>query len=291
VNMPTPAHPPAAGTSADTGPRDGDLPTALSSTPQRATPPGHTPPAHTPPAPTSPGPTSLGTTSLGAIDKAMLVLACVSRRAPIKLSDIARQTGLPKSTVHRLLSVLEMNGALQRARTGYVLGDMIRRLSEGNDEPRRDTLRRVLMPHMAELYETTRLPTTLAVLDGLTVVCLLTLYPRNLAAPVLRSPQRIPVHRSALGRLLLAYSPAAPLQLPEGELARIRRRGIAFNPEEHISGMAGIAAPVTDLHSGVAAIGIAGPPEQLGGTEIEPLLRRTAHEALLTLKRHRRLAI
>lgn len=268
VNMSPPAHPPAAdtaadtasdtraGTAADPGPRDGDLPP-----------------------------------SLGAVDKAMLVLDCVSRRAPIRLSDIARQTGLPKSTVHRLLSVLELNGALQRVRIGYVLGDTIRRLSEGSgDEPRREILRRVLMPHVAELYEATRLPTSLAVLDGLTVVCLITLYPRSLAAPVLRSPQRIPAHRSALGKLLLAYNPAAPLQLPEGELARIRRRGIAVNIEEHIAGMAGMAAPIADLHGGVAAIGIAGLPEQLNGNDVESLLRRTAHEALLTLKRHRRLA-
>ncbi|MGH3390819.1 MAG: IclR family transcriptional regulator [Actinomadura sp.] len=280
MNIPPPAHPPAADTPADTDPRDGDLPPS----------PAPTPPGRTSPGSAPGGPPPLGSGSLGAVDKAMLVLDCVSRRAPIKLSDIARQTGLPKSTVHRLLSVLELNGALQRVRIGYVLGDTIRRLSEGGDEPRRDTLRRVLMPHVAELYEATRLPTSLAVLDGLTVVCLITLYPRNLAAPVLRSPQRVPVHRTALGRLLLAYSPAAPLQLPDGELARIRRKGIAFHPEEHISGMAGIAAPITDLHSGVAAIGVAGPLEQLGGSEIEPLLRRTAHEALLTLKRHRRVS-
>jgi DNA-binding IclR family transcriptional regulator len=216
----------------------------------------------------------------------MLVLDCVGRRGPIKLSDIARRTRLPKSTVHRLLAVLEMHSGVRRVGVGYVLGDMTRQFSAGGDSPHHTALRQVLMPHVAELYEATRLPTSLAVLDELTVVCLVTLYPRSLASPVLRSPERIPVHRTALGKVLLAYSPVGPQRPPDPELARIRTSGIAFNPQEHIAGMAGIAAPVVDP-SGLAAIAVAGPTEQLSGTDIEPLLRRTAHEAVLTLRRHR----
>lgn len=232
--------------------------------------------------------------SPGAIDKAMLVLDCVSRRnTPVKLSEIARQTGLPKSTVHRLLATLEAHGALRRMKVGYVLGDMIRRLCDGGAAPTRDGLRRLLMPHVAELYEATHLPTSLAVLDELTVVCLITIYPRTFAEPVLHGPERIPAHRSALGRLLLAYSPGAPAWAPgaprglEPELAGIRATGIAQHPEEHLGGMAGMAVPVTDRAAGVAAIGIAAPAGDRLGAEMETMLRRTAHEAYLTLRRHR----
>lgn len=232
----------------------------------------------------------------GAIDKAMLVLECVSRRnAPAKLSEIARSTGLPKSTVHRLLATLEAHGALRRMNVGYVLGDMIRRLSDGGagTTPTRDALRRLLMPHVAEVYEATHLPTSLAVLDELTVVCLITIYPRSLAEPVLHSSERIPAHRTALGRLLLAYSPPACAgarhahRPVERELAGIRAAGIACHPEEHLGGMTGMAVPITDRFTGVAAIGIAGPAGEPMGADVEAMLRRTAHEAYLTLRRHR----
>ncbi|HEX2314522.1 MAG TPA: helix-turn-helix domain-containing protein [Thermomonospora sp.] len=224
--------------------------------------------------------------SAGAIGRAMAVLDCVGGRSgPTSLAEISRRTGLPKSTVHRLLGTLESQGAVRRASTGYVLGETIKRLSDGGETARRDSLRHLLMPHVAELYEATRLPTSLAVLDGQTVVRLVTLYPRTMAGPVLRSADRTPAEDTALGRLLLAYRPAQVAL--DADLVRIRRAGIAFQDEEQPGGMAGMAVPVAARPAdGVAAIGLAGPAGELVGTGIEALLRRTALDARLTLRRH-----
>jgi DNA-binding IclR family transcriptional regulator len=228
--------------------------------------------------------------SPGSIGKAMAMLNCVGGHgAPITLSAVARQTGLPKSTVHRLLALLEAYGAVRRVSHGYVLGETIRRLA-GGEGARREALRRALMPHLAELYEAIHLSTSLAVLDELTVACLVTIYPRNLAGQVLRTAERAPAHRTALGRVLLAYSPV-PSPRPaeydgptEGELATIRTEGIAMTYE---SGVHGLAVPVGDLSTGISAIGVAGPAGEFDPITAETLLRRTAFDATRTQRRHR----
>lgn len=224
--------------------------------------------------------------STGAIGRAMTVLTCLGRRAaPTSLAEISRHTGLPKSTVHRLLATLEGQGAVRRAGAGYVLGEAIRRLSDGAETAHRDALRHLLMPHIAELYEATRLPTSLAVLEGHSVVCLATLYPRTRSGPVPHDTGRVPADRTALGRLLLAYRPGAVTLEPE--LARIRREGIAFLGQEPSGGLAGMAVPVAAWPDrGVAAIGLTGRSGELTGAGVERLLRRAALEARLTLRRH-----
>jgi DNA-binding IclR family transcriptional regulator len=231
-------------------------------------------------------------TTAGAVGRALAVLQCLGRSAgPARLAEISRETGLPKSTAHRMLATLEAEGAVRRVHGGFLLGDSIRRLSCGGQQTGRDTLRRLLMPHVAELYEATRLPTSLAVLDELTMVCLVTLYPRALAGPVLRTADRAPAHHTALGRLLLAYRPAATAadpQVPrlEAELARIRQVGVAYHADEQSGGLAGVAVPVTGRPAEVAALGLNGQESELKSAELLYLLRRTAHEARLTLRRH-----
>lgn len=231
--------------------------------------------------------TARRTGSAGAIGRAMTVLNCLGRRAaPTSLAEISRRTGLPKSTVHRLLGTLEGQGAVRRAGAGYVLGEAIRRLSDGVETAHRDALRHLLMPHIAELYEATRLPTSLAVLDGHSVVRLVTLYPRTPGGPVPHGTGRVPADRTALGRLLLAYRPE-PAAL-EPELVSIRRAGIAFLGREPAGGLAEMAVPVAAWPDReVAAIGLTGRSGELARTGVERLLRRTALEARLTLRRHR----
>jgi DNA-binding IclR family transcriptional regulator len=245
--------------------------------------------------------------SLGAVGKAMLVLQCFSRcRVPVRLAEITRRTGLAKSTVHRLLAILEAHNAVRRVNTGYVIGEAIRQLSDESRGAHWADLRRIIMPYLADLYEATHLATTLAVLHDFAAVSLVTIYPRSLAGPVLRSSERAPVHCTAIGKLLLAYAlPAAPLppgdrwlarygpntitrrpQL-DAELARIQRDGIAYSREEYHQGLAALAVPVVDRYYGPLAIGVGGPTAEVNAADAEPLLRRTAHAASLTLRRFR----
>jgi DNA-binding IclR family transcriptional regulator len=231
----------------------------------------------------------------GPIGKAMLVLDCItSRTAPVRLSDIARQTGLAKSTVHRLLAELESHQAVRQATTGYVPGEAIRRFSQGFQGRQHDTLRRLLTPHLAELHARTRLITSLAVLDGTTAVFVETIYPRRFADTAVQAPDRVPARQTAAGRLLLAYGAPRPPARPdargrESELEHLRRDGATARPEEHLTDLVGIAAAVGDRAKPTAAISLAGPPGDAGPVRFLPLLRWAAHEASLTLRLYPRM--
>ncbi|WP_198679248.1 IclR family transcriptional regulator [Thermomonospora amylolytica] len=220
----------------------------------------------------------------GPIGRAMTVLGCLGARpSPLSLAEIARRTGLPKTTVHRLLAALQAQGAVRRTPAGYVLGEAVRRWSDGAETAHRDALRHLLTPHVTELYEATRLPASLAVLDGDSVVHLVSLYPRSMADQAPHRAARVPAARTALGRLLLAYRPG-PGE-PEPELLRIRRDGIAFLGGGPSGGPAEVAVPVAARPDrGMVALGLAGGLIDPGA---EGLLRRTALEARLTLRRHR----
>lgn len=59
-----------------------------------------------------------------AVDKAFAVLRAIGthEESALGLADVARATGLPKSTALRLLRTLERNGALRRDGDHYRLG-------------------------------------------------------------------------------------------------------------------------------------------------------------------------
>ncbi|GAB2482489.1 IclR family transcriptional regulator [Jatrophihabitans fulvus] len=99
------------------------------------------------------------------------------------------------------------------------------------------------------------------------------------------SPQRtevgtlLPAHATALGKVLLAYSPSlapsAPRRLTHrtitdpaalaAELRQVRTAGVATDCDEYRHGWAGLAAPVRDTGGlVVAAVGVVGHPDALG---------------------------
>src|SRR5512136_2908022 len=56
--------------------------------------------------------------SIRAVERALAILLCFSRNTPeLTLTQIAKQVGLNKSTVHRLLGTLERNRFVQRDST------------------------------------------------------------------------------------------------------------------------------------------------------------------------------
>lgn len=246
-----------------------------------------------------------GSSCLGSVGKALMVLECVSRHVgPVGVSTVARSTGLPKSTVHRLLSALEANGAVRHAGSMYSLGEMVRRLAETQDDQAAVRLRRIVMPDLVALHDAVRLPTCLSILrDGL-VIYLEILYSRGYTRLVLATTDGAPAHCTATGKALLAYDPVAAAEYRSAselractsntitsvdqldlELRRVRRQGIARNNEEYLIGHQAMAAPVIgDSGRSVAAIGVCGGHEKFNPVVIEPALRRAAHAASLALR-------
>jgi DNA-binding IclR family transcriptional regulator len=215
------------------------------------------------------------------VEKALQLLHVVADQpGPVPLVSLSRAAGLDKTTTHRLATSLARHGLLRFdsiART-YALGLSL--LELGHRAVAQLSLPREARPHLERLGELSQELVNLGLWDDGNVV-----YADQVPSsqPVVlraRVGTRVPVHCTAMGKVLLAFGPAEwrervvsqeelppltpntitqPEELGE-HLARVRRLGYAQDDEEHRLGVRCVAAPVRD-HTGLAtaAISIAGP--------------------------------
>jgi DNA-binding IclR family transcriptional regulator len=123
----------------------------------------------------------------------------------LTLSQLARRTGLPVSTVHRLVRELQRWGGLERDEQGrYGVG--LRLWEVGSLCDRNLSLREQAMPFLEDLYEATHENVQLAVLEGTQVLYLERIAGRRAVPVVSRPGGRLPAYATAVGHALVAYS-------------------------------------------------------------------------------------
>ncbi|TDC40303.1 IclR family transcriptional regulator [Micromonospora sp. KC213] len=189
----------------------------------------------------------------------------------LTLTEIARRSGLPLATAHRLVGELTTWGALERGDDGrYRIG--LRLWEVAALAPRSLGLREVAMPFLEDLYEATHENVQLAVLDGLEVVYVERIFGRTAVGVRSRVGGRFPAHATGVGLVLLAYAPpdvqerylAAPLAtftektigdpaLLRRTLAEVRRTGLAISDRQVTLDALSVAAPVRDPGNTVIA--------------------------------------
>ncbi|NJC82946.1 IclR family transcriptional regulator [Planosporangium mesophilum] len=181
----------------------------------------------------------------------------------LTLGDLARHTGVPKTTAHRMVADLVEWGALERTPTGLRLG--MRLFELGHLVPAQRGLRDLALPYLEDLYETTHQTVNLAVRHGNEIVYVEKLVSRGRLVPHSRTGGRLPLHCTALGKAILAFSPphvvdeviAAGLRPITSksitdaarllsDLAAIRERRVAFDVEESRLGMFCAASPLVN---------------------------------------------
>lgn len=203
-----------------------------------------------------------------------LLSAFDERNRTLSLSQLARRTGLPLTTTHRLVAELVEGGALQRLASGeYVIG---RRLWDiGMLSPVQSGLRKIASPFLHDIYVATLGTVHLAVRDGVEVLYVDRLSGRRSVPVVSQIGSRLPLHSTGVGKVLLAHAPAAiqdeamsylrpatpqtitdPSKLRR-QLARVRRDHYAHTSEEMTLHSASVAVPVSTLDGEViAALGV-----------------------------------
>jgi DNA-binding IclR family transcriptional regulator len=225
------------------------------------------------------------------VERIVNLLDCLIReRGPIRLTTIADRVVLPRSTVHRLLSALVRLGVVRRTGHEYVICDLRDRWCAGTRADRQQ-LRRVSMPHLAELFLSQQLITSLAVLDDdmSSVDYLITLYTRKHASLVAPVAERAPAASTAAGKVLLAFAPpGAAAPIAPAQLLAIRRAGIALSCQEDGPGAAAMAVPILDRNRvPLAAISVGGPDDSFSPSAVEGALRRTARTVADALRTFR----
>ncbi|PRY58240.1 IclR family transcriptional regulator [Knoellia remsis] len=153
-------------------------------------------------------------TRMTALQKAIAVTEALAHER--RLSDIARHTGLPVSTVHRILQELVTAGwAREEEGRTYVLG--ARLLSLPSRTTGSEDLARLARPQLRRLCEESGRTVHFAMLDGDQLVYVDKLEGTRAYAMRSRIGMTLPLHCTAIGKAVLA-------QLPDAEVRQVARR-------------------------------------------------------------------
>lgn len=233
--------------------------------------------------------------SSSVLERAALILGAfrVEDRT-VGVSELARRTGLAKSTVSRMTSELVRLQYLERHGSSLRLGLALFELGQLAATPKE--LRRRAIGIMADLRNATGQTVHLAVLDGVEVVYIEILRGRGTPELPSRVGGRMPAHATAVGKAMLAFSPPAVLDdvlangLPQvgpgtitdeeslrRELADIAATGLAREQNESAMSSSCVASPVMDAGGAmVAALSVSGSASQLDIERVAPAVRTAA---------------
>jgi IclR family pca regulon transcriptional regulator len=203
--------------------------------------------------------------------KSFGVLRAFRRRGEVlTTAQLSRRTGLPASSVRRLLLTLLQIGGVERVEQArYRLGPLLHSLGRSTHVP--DCLLGAARAPLSELQRRLGLPVAMAVLDGYMSHYIDVL--AEGAQPPVERGARYESYSSAAGRVLLASLPPCQIErfLQGGDLialtpftvtapkpfldllAQVRRQGYAVEREETRLGQAGVAVPVRDDYGKVFA--------------------------------------
>ncbi|SDZ56535.1 transcriptional regulator, IclR family [Saccharopolyspora shandongensis] len=196
-----------------------------------------------------------------------------SGSASLSLTRIAEVADLPLPTAYRLVRELVEWGALHRDDNGrYSVGLRLWEVAQNGGRQLRDAAR----PYLQDLFSLTQETAHLAVREGHEALYVDRIYSSKRVPRASRVGGRLPLHATAVGKVLLAYEDdwlreaylardlevptksthANPARLRE-ELKHAREQGYATTFEEMRPGSCSIAVPVFgDSGRAVAAIGL-----------------------------------
>ncbi|MDA5108020.1 MULTISPECIES: IclR family transcriptional regulator [Brevibacillus] len=213
-----------------------------------------------------------------AVERALKILDLFDEQeTELKITEISERMQLHKSTVHSLLKTLQAHGYIdQNPENGkYRLG--MKLFERGNFVIHGLDIRKIAKRHLVDLSLKTGQTTHLVILDDKEGV-----YIDKVEGPMAtilysRIGRRIPVHSSAVGKVLVAFLSEEELQnILDGyqyvaqtpntitneqafrqELEKVRQAGYAVDNQENEPGVRCIAVPIRN-HKGhvVAAVSI-----------------------------------
>lgn len=213
--------------------------------------------------------------SIQSLDRATAILkALASGPRRLGVSELAERLGLARPTVHGLLQTLQTHGFVEQDPYSdkYQLGPGLLQL--GYSYLDLNELRSRSIAHADNLARRTGAAVRVGVIHGSSVVVVHHVFRPDAAFGVLEVGLQLPLHATALGKAILAFSPAQVLdavlseQLPRltkqtvnsselrKELVAVRDSGIATERDEAVLGESSAAAPVFD-HGGQVVGGIA----------------------------------
>jgi DNA-binding IclR family transcriptional regulator len=225
------------------------------------------------------------------VQKALNLLEALVRSGqPRRLTELARELGLTKPNVYRLLSTLSALGYVKKDPQTTLYSPTLKLWEMGSMLVRDVDLVTMAGPRLRRLCEETRESVQLAVFDAGFAVYVDKVDSQQPLKAMTHIGSRVPATVTSSGKALLAWLPAIALDQAMAHLKRYtaltimkrrdieidleetRTRGYAVNRGEFRDGVAGIAAPIRDRHNNViAAVAVWGSDRNILGPQLENL--------------------
>jgi len=220
--------------------------------------------------------------SVHSLELGLRILESFDRDAvdEMSLSEMARRIGVSRSSAFRLVHTLQRLGYLEREdeTKNYRLGARV--MSLGYSFLASKDIAELARPDLQRLRTQTRCSTHLGIIDGAEVIYIARFAAHKPVSAMIAVGARVPAHATTMGRIILAYKPAAyvrehfggrplakfsdqtpaTLEALAGMLEADRHRGYVISHSNFEAGIASIAAPLFDSKGEViAAINVSTP--------------------------------
>jgi IclR family transcriptional regulator, pca regulon regulatory protein len=202
---------------------------------------------------------------IAGLEKGLAVLALYSEsRSRMTIADAAREAGLSRAAARRVLLTLTRTGYLATDGKFFSPTPRVLRLSRGYLEAR--SIPERMQPVLDRIMQQTGESSSAAILDGHEIIYVARSATRRIMSVGLGVGSRLPSHATSMGRVLLAFLPAADQQTflksapfarltsrtitdadsMRRELGKIHERGYALVDEELELGLRSIAVPAPE---------------------------------------------
>jgi IclR family transcriptional regulator, acetate operon repressor len=216
--------------------------------------------------------------ALGSVDNVLLLLHMLRDQGRLKVSDVARELGIARSTAHRLLAMLVFRDfAVQDEHHTYLPGPFFASMPAAAGGSALRELRARTRPAMEALCARADETVNLMIRVGAEVRFLDSVESSQILRVGDRRGTILPARYASGGKVLLAALPPDQLRelYPEltgperaalsRELDEVRARGYALNLGETEQGVSAIGAALRDARgSAVAALSISAPSARFG---------------------------
>jgi IclR family transcriptional regulator, acetate operon repressor len=241
------------------------------------------------------GQQSASTGGVQSVRRAFELLELLAENGPVGLSGLAVESGLPLTTIHRLVGTLVGLGYVREGSPKqYVLGPRMIHLGERSTR----SLASWATPHLTSLVDDLGETANLAMLDGDEIVYVAQAPSRHSMRMFTEVGRRVRPHCTAVGKALLAQltdeqveavvrRSGMPVLTPNtitepdrliAEIVTVRRQGYAIDNGEQEVGVCCVAVALSDTGAPIA-ISVSGPAPRMTADFVRravPALNRTA---------------
>ena len=203
-----------------------------------------------------------------AVERSLQILNCFAQgQKSLTLADIARETGLYKSTILRIIISLERFRYLCRSEDGrYRLGHAVGHLSASYRQA--FDLDTIVRPVLEQLSKVTGETASFYRLEGEMRVCLYRSEPDRSIRHTIREGVSMSLDHGASSKVLKAWS-----MLDDDTLAPIRSAGFAISRGERDPEVGAIAVPLCSIDGTlVGALNVSGPLSRFTDAKLDEML-------------------